>query len=119
MDRQHLKEYLRVQAILAIHSPGHLNHLQTETGRSDFLTSEMLMHFASHQNHRGRSFASVFSSFYKKHEKEILSDNNLWFAGIFFKRKPSLIEATLYYFAYRKIFGLSIEKLPKILAETT
>lgn len=114
-----LREYVKTQEILAKHSPWHLRHLLKETGRDrdSFTTNELMMHFAGHQNHYGRSFASIFAKIYRRYQEEILSDDNIYFAGIFLKRNPTLVEATLYYFAYRRKFGLSLERLLPIVVK--
>ena len=113
-----LAEYLEVQVFLAIHSLWHLEHFRRETSRNNFSTKDLVAHFAGHQNHHGHSFASVFAKLYQHCEAKILSNDNLWYAGIFFQRKPTLEEATLYYLAQRKKFGLSPEKLSLIVAKS-
>lgn len=116
MDNSHLtqREYVQVQVALAQYSPIHLRHLIRETGRENFDLNELVMHFASHKNPHGRSFASVFAKLYRRYEVEILSDDNIWYTGGFYHRPPTRIEATLFYFAHRRRFGLSLERLYSI-----
>jgi len=112
------RDYGKVQIFLAQHSPFHLMHVSKETGGDkSFSASGLVMHFASHQNLHGRSFASVFARLYSRHKEDILSNDNLYFAGEFFKKPPTQIEATLYYFAYHKKFGLSLKKLSLIVVK--
>lgn len=112
--RQIQRARLQVQVVLAERSPLHLEHLRQETGSNDFGPDDLVMHFAGHKNSHGRTFASVFARIYQRYEEKILSADNMWYAGRFFQREPTPAEATLYYLAYRKKFGLSVEKLPLV-----
>ena len=107
---------LQTQVVLSQGLPWHLEHVHREIGSNEISASEALAHFSSHKNSHGRTFASVFSRIYQRYEKEILSADNIWYAGIFFHREPTLAEATIYYLAYRGKFGLSTDKIPLIMA---
>lgn len=111
-----LRTKMMLQIIL-VRSPFHLAHLKRETGRSELPREELLFHFAQHKNARGRSFASLYAKLFARYEEIILSQKNIHYAGEHFKHSPTTVEAALYYFAYRHRFGLTLQKLPELMAK--
>jgi hypothetical protein len=116
-DREHLKIYLELQVAVALTSPEHLNHLQLESGRSDYTFEELMRHFAGHNDSKeGLEFAGKYGRLFREHWDNMNSGDNRWYAGQLFHHEPSAFEAALYYFASMGLFQLEVEMIPEIIA---